>query len=200
MLVALLVLFGLGLGNLWELKKYFSLPLRSTYNFVLLSLASIGMAFGGYSAAQTKIKQEFRYERSLKQIGLWLNQNADAEKTVLLEPLGYVGYYSDRLMLDEVGLVTPRVVALKRLGIPASDYFYILRPDYYVLHCDDAFALQNRIVGEGLAEQYTRMLTIDPLDYDMQKPDYSKTGALQRNSCYDIWQRNSNKNIDVNGS
>jgi len=121
-LVIVLILFGLGLGNLWESIKSFSLHLKTLFYFALISMAAIGLVFGVYSANQTKIKQEYRFESSLKQVGLWLNQNAAYDKTVLLEPLGYSGYYSDRFMLDEVGLVTPRVVELKQLGISASEY------------------------------------------------------------------------------
>ena len=46
-------------------------------------------------------------------MGLWLQKNTPAGATVFLEPLGYVGFYSQRYMIVDVGLVSPKVVALK---------------------------------------------------------------------------------------
>ena len=77
------------------------------------------------------------------------------------------------------------------MRINAHDYLPILQPDYYVLHCDDAYRLQH-LNGDndwGFSKEYTHQTTFNPLNYDMLQPDYSRFGALQRNSCYDIWQR-----------
>lgn len=71
----------------------------------------------------------------LENIGVWLNQNTPEDSTILLEPLGYIGYYADRTMLDEVGLVTPRVVELHRQGVKSYDFYKYLWPDYILLQC-----------------------------------------------------------------
>ncbi|MFH2104161.1 MAG: hypothetical protein ABIJ39_12485 [Chloroflexota bacterium] len=191
-LVAVLILFGMGLGQLWDSSRAFPIFLRVFYSIALFSLVVMGLVFGGYNAELAKMKQEYRHDGALGNIGLWLRQNAPPSATVLLEPLGYIGYYSERIMLDEVGLVTPQVVALKGQGISANEYFRILQPDYYVLHCDDAMRLQGQIgeVDWGLSERYTLAVTFNPLNYDVLLPDYSSYGALQRNACYDVWRRN----------
>jgi len=192
-LVAVLILFGMGLGNLSSIVNGMSIRVKSMYYLSLIAFTGMVLLFGGFEANQKKLMQEFRFDSSLKRIGLWLSENSLPSETILLEPLGYVGYYSNRYMLDEVGLVTPKIVALKKLGIKAQDYLPILQPDYYVLHCDDAIGLQN-LNGDGsggLSEEYTHRTTFNPLNYDMQQPDYSRFGALQRNSCYDIWQRSN---------
>lgn len=192
LLVVVLILFGMGLGNLWGSISVSSFRIKSIYIFTLFSLAGMGLVFAGYEFIQIKMNQEYRHDNSLRRIGTWLNENSPPSATVLLEPLGYIGYYSDRYMIDEVGLVSPEVVALKKLGFTANEYFLIIKPDYYVLHCDDALRLQDekREKGWGLADHYTRQATYNPLSFDIQQPDYSNFGGLQRNSCYEVWQRN----------
>ena len=75
----------------------------------MISLIIVGISF----ARSVKERQFYRHDFSLKAMGLWLNKNSSADSTILLEPLGYVGYYSDRTMIEEVGLVTPAVTKLK---------------------------------------------------------------------------------------
>jgi len=51
-----------------------------------------------------------------KKIGLWLRDNAPEGSEVLLEPLGYIGYYAGPSIRvrDEIGLVSPAILALRR--------------------------------------------------------------------------------------
>jgi len=60
-----------------------------------------------------------------KAMGLWLKTNTPPKSIILLEPLGYVGYYSERVMIEEVGLVTPAVTNLKlqQLGMKSIQPF-----------------------------------------------------------------------------
>jgi hypothetical protein len=189
-LLVILILLGLELGTIWE-------HLESRRNLkigyiAVLSLALIAALVLGFQRAnEYKDKQFYRQDESLKAIGLWLNQNAPVDATVLLEPLGYVGYYSDRTMIDEVGLVTPRIVDLKRQNVDADYYFSIFQPDYYVLHCDDSLRLQG-LAGKpntGFARQYRLIQTYNPLQFDPLDQRSISTNALPRNSCYQIWQR-----------
>jgi hypothetical protein len=65
---------------------------------------------------------------------------------VLLEPIGFVGYYAPVVVIDEIGLVTPRVAERRRRG--AGWYFDTIeaeRPEWLVvragvLRTGDAFA------------------------------------------------------------
>ena len=71
-----------------------------------------------------------------KQIGLWLKQNAvTPHDTVFLEPLGYIGYYSNLKMYDFPGLSSEEVVSARiklntDLWILLIEY---LHPDWLVL-------------------------------------------------------------------
>lgn len=106
----------------------------------------------------------------LQDIGLWLNENTPEGSTILLEPLGYIGYYADRVMLDEVGLVTPRVVALHKAGVRGHEFYLYLWPDYVLLQC-------TQPMGDiGMYYERVRM-------FDNGYP----------RACYDIWESISNK-------
>src|SRR5262249_48089713 len=62
-------------------------------------------------------------------IGKWLKENARATDSVYLEPLGYVGYFSGLHMDDFPGLVSPKVVGIRRQlppDIEPADVYMLL--------------------------------------------------------------------------
>ncbi len=152
---------------------------------LLTLLLLVGCAvFGRIRAEAAQQVQVFRHERSLKAIGLWLAANTSADAEIMLEPLGYVGYYSRRVLRDEVGLVTPAVVESKLAGqMDVLAYISILNPDYIVVHCDDVLRWQQRKATAFLAH-YRFEVRVDPLDF--------ATGGRQsvaRGACYEVWGR-----------
>jgi hypothetical protein len=106
---------------------------RPTWSWAVVALLAVGLL--GYlhhegQAAQRVQRAELAVR---KQIGLWLRENTGAGVRVALEPIGYVGYYSGRRILDEVGLVSPEMIPLNREG--AGWFGRMLkrhRPDYVV--------------------------------------------------------------------
>jgi hypothetical protein len=71
-------------------------------------------------------------------IGEWLRENTGPTDTILLEPIGYIGYFSGRHILDYPGLVTPEVVRLRR--DKGADYVMTiaeLRPDWVVVRAEE---------------------------------------------------------------
>lgn len=61
-----------------------------------------------------------------------------AHETVFLEPLGYIGYYSNLSMRDTPGLCAPDVVALRRQGILSmAALAAALKTDWVVLRASD---------------------------------------------------------------
>ena len=111
---------------------------------------AFGLAFGAWppwslsatlllllcSAYQMRVQQREIEEGNRKQIGLWLRQHAAAPTdTVFLEPLGYIGYYSQLKMLDIPGLSAPEVMAAERKlkSVAPADLIPELRPDWLVL-------------------------------------------------------------------
>ena len=53
--------------------------------------------------------QEPRY-RDYQEVGLWLKDNMSEGDLIVLEPLGYTGYYSQRTIHDIPGLVSPSII------------------------------------------------------------------------------------------
>jgi hypothetical protein len=187
---AFMILLGAGLAELWGARGSFRPWARRAYPVALLVILALGLAQGMQAAYRTQDNQVFRHELSLKAIGEWLRKNTAADATVLVEPLGYIGYYSERHMYDEVGLVTPKIVELKRQGLTAPDYVEVLKPDYYVIHCDDALRwLAGDEPDAGFfVRNYTRRVAFNPVAFDpgevYEDPSYA---AFARNACYEVW-------------
>lgn len=78
--------------------------------FVVLSGLSV-IAVGQLALSYSAGKQEFGYRAD---VGRWLRQQAAPGATLLLEPAGYIPFYSDLKTYDEVGLVSPVVLAYIR--------------------------------------------------------------------------------------
>ncbi len=63
--------------------------------------------------------------------GQWLQQHTSQDSTVAAIEVGTIGYYSQRQVLDLLGLVTPGAKAYLRRKDTAG-FFQVLAPDYYV--------------------------------------------------------------------
>ena len=68
------------------------------------------------SARQMKAKQEIVYTGNLRRIGEWLHAHAQPTDHVFMEPLGYIGYFSQLPTDDYPGLSSPRMVAARKAG------------------------------------------------------------------------------------
>ncbi len=112
-------LFAEGLG--WLLKKVVGLEGGHAHAFIIAPvLVLLGAAnlfiLGLRTERYTQLQQ---YEEHLREeIGLWLKSNAAPGSRVLLEPLGYIGYYAgpDLKIEDELGLVAPKVLEFRKSG------------------------------------------------------------------------------------
>jgi len=69
-----------------------------------------------------------------KEIGLWLKHHASPGDSVFLEPLGYIGYYSNLKTYDFPGLSSPEVIkAFKNGAVSYAALIEKLRPTWVVL-------------------------------------------------------------------
>ena len=74
--------------------------------FVVLLFAQAVIVLPELSALQG-------YETGVGQAtGQWIARCTPTDATVMLEPLGYVGYYSDRRIIDLGGLISPKFASL----------------------------------------------------------------------------------------
>jgi hypothetical protein len=187
-----LILAGLALGRFWDDLK------GARYGYFLYAgflsiLLVTGLGLGFISASNARTTQFYRQDGTLKEMGLWLRQHTPAGTRVLLEPLGYVGYYSDRDMLDVVGLVTPTVVTLKQAGVSdVYQYLKVLQPTVMIIHCDDSLNWQARQDPNGnyFISNYHQAASFNPLSFKPKNSGGSTfVDTLSRNSCYEIWEK-----------
>jgi hypothetical protein len=99
-----------------------------------LLIALLGMR--GLPEVQRELYQAQQGEERLrKPIGIALREIVLPGQRVMLEPIGYIGYYSRARVLDAVGLVSPEALSFYRRDIvsPYLEMMYTLRPEYALL-------------------------------------------------------------------
>jgi hypothetical protein len=112
---------------------------HSVTGTVMQTLVILAVAGGHLSALPARMEKHRQlqgFEKHLrKEIGLWLKENAEPGSRIFLEPIGYIGYYAGPAMkvYDEIGLVTPEVLELRKSG-PCWHVNALkrLKPDYVV--------------------------------------------------------------------
>jgi hypothetical protein len=83
---------------------------------------------------QTWVQQREIEDNHRRPLALWLHEHAKPDQRIYLEPIGYIGYYSDRLIWDWPGLVTPEIVKLHHeLGVDRITIIPHLMPEWMVL-------------------------------------------------------------------
>ncbi len=115
------------------------------------------------AARQMRLQQEIIENGLRREIGLWLRHHARTpHDTVMLEPLGYIGYYSGLDMLDFPGLGSKKMVeTLKRLGPSRkNEAFLELKPDWLVLRPHE-IAFQIFVQQGPLLENYDQVQIFD---------------------------------------
>lgn len=100
--------------------------------FLAMIIASGISVYGSWHDAN----QELAYEKTIWQpIGHWIKANSDPDATVALESIGGVGWYSDRYIWDEGGLVSTKTYTLNKETPGNINVLAILKtyhPDVYI--------------------------------------------------------------------
>jgi hypothetical protein len=115
------------------------------------------------TAWQLRVQQREIENGTRKQIGLWLRQQAASPTdTVFLEPLGYIGFYSQLKMFDTPGLCAPEVVAAERKLQTTSLAKVIaeVQPDWLVLRPVEADPVR-KAKPRLLTETYSTVRVFD---------------------------------------
>jgi hypothetical protein len=115
------------------------------------------------TAWQLRVQQREIENGTRKQIGLWLRQQAASPAdTVFLEPLGYIGFFSQLKMLDTPGLCAPEVVAAeKKLQTTSlAEIIAEVQPDWLVLRPAEADPVR-KASPRLLTEAYSTVKVFD---------------------------------------
>lgn len=113
--------------------------------YVASVVGILGMTVLSIFLLYWQIKPVQDYEDQVRTpLGLWLKQNTPEGSFILLEPIGYIGYYSERRILDAVALISPQVLPYHQgdLYFPYNlpNVALALCPDYCVFRYPDEFA------------------------------------------------------------
>lgn len=109
---------------------------------VVVQIASLAA-----TAWQMRTQQRVIEDGVRRPIGEWLRAHAGPGDTVLMEPLGYIGYYSRLKTYDFPGLSSREVVAAVRSGVMRyADLIVRLQPTWLVMR-------PTEIAGKDFAER-----------------------------------------------
>jgi hypothetical protein len=136
--IGIIFIFNILSDYLFKYQK-----LLSTALFVFIILFSILTLISKLN----QMNREFQYEQSVrKPIGKYLNKSTPINSTVFLEPIGIIGYFSNRYIYDDAALISPIFLEINRLPYNASSVYKkinLVKPDYLVLRNKDLSEFYN---------------------------------------------------------
>jgi hypothetical protein len=191
-LLGFITLSGLLAQALSVSRKIASPTAASFLRFSSLVVLLMTLLVGGWltvqSAKQLKLQQAIIENGTRREIGLWLHEHAAPGDAVLLESLGYIGYFSGLKTYDIPGLSSRKVVELERRGV--RDWGTIiaeLHPEWLVLRPGEIGEI-SQTHPHLLDEQYIRARDFDVLDRVAQLPIYGRK-YLEYDSVFILFHR-----------
>lgn len=158
--------------------------LKSLGAIPLVAALAYGLLF---SIPQMRVHQWIIEEQTRMPVGYWLRQNVSAQETVFLEPIGYIGYFSQRRILDWPGLVSPKVVeSRERVGTEAWTVIQDLKPDWLVLR---PHALADFTQNRGLPNHFQAVAQVDSLPALQPYVDWPGYDFLSADARFTILRR-----------
>lgn len=153
--------------------RYWALGVRGLASLLtpnaqrLLLGALAALLFARLPSVATDIAAAQRLEDEVRRpLGLWLAQNTAPHERIMLEPIGYIGYFSKRPVLDIIGLVSPEVLPYYRRDVrfPLGEIITRFRPHVLVLRREERDALHayERATGRRLLDGKYRFLLAYP--------------------------------------
>jgi hypothetical protein len=110
------------------------LPGRIAIAAALVLALACAMGYeASLGASQIRVQQSVIEDQNRTQVGLWLRKHVRPGERVYLEPLGYIGYFSNARMMDYPGLVSDEVVQARRRGKNFWTLVGDLKPEWMVL-------------------------------------------------------------------
>jgi len=156
----------------------------------LLSLGLVGVFLGVYvlGTIQLTSQQALVEEKVRKQIGLWFAEHMEPGQTIHLEPIGYIGFYSNAKLYDWPGLTSLEMVeSRKRNNNDRAAVINDLQPDWLVLRPGEykqLFADPQFRAGYTFVKEFSSIEELDALGWVPGK-GYHYTDAR-----FAIFQRN----------
>jgi hypothetical protein len=198
-LVAGAIAFGQARGVLEGLQRQSGSPAADGLRRALWLLAG-GVVLGSLvmttlMARQARLETRIIAGNVRGAIGVWLHEQARSpSETVFLEPLGYIGFFSNLRMLDYPGLASPEVVAARRRAVskayPGSwpELIRDLRPDWLVLRPFELSAIVRKD-PQLLGEAYDHVKTFDATPEIARQSFVPVPAFLEYDGTFEIYRR-----------
>jgi len=157
--VAVVGMIGLRmLGS--QLKEAFSRlrPRQRVYELLNVTVLVLAPLFIFYARPLLDLLpgQQPQTETSMHlAVGQWLRKNASSDATVIAGNIGFIGYFSQLRVLDDVGLVSPEVLPfLANSHGDSAPLIDVFRPDYLALEWREVVTMQAEITRLQCAKTF----------------------------------------------
>jgi hypothetical protein len=156
--VAAAVLLG-SLYGFWAVVQRY-VPAKLTARFIRAACAVYVLAIVAvlpFTFHSDKYLQKYIESGVRKQMGLYLGRVSFPSDTIASESLGYVGYYSRRVIYDYPGLCSRTVIHYLRTHPEHRDkldMMHALRPTYIVLRPKERFGDNGKDLAPWLPREY----------------------------------------------
>jgi len=149
---------------------------------LVLLLVSVGIRTGTVSySAHCKI---VKWQNIRKELGLWFKNNTDRSALIALEPIGAVGFYSERRILDMGGIVKTDIWPYLREGVSNTQLIFAYlnekKPTYLVDY------LENRALGRtatAYPDCFSRVASVNPIGYGLDNLELCSAYLIYRFHC-----------------
>lgn len=157
---------------------------------VILSVAFLALNLWTLPAVARQLAQQQTWieNGTRRKIGEWLAHEAHAGDTVFLEPLGYIGYFSNLKTYDFPGLSSREMTrAIRAVGTEWSALIKELSPDWLVLRPREVEKIE-REKPSLLSTYYTLAKRFDVFD-ELQSSDIRGRGYLESDARFVVFHR-----------
>ena len=120
-------------------------------------VASVALSVAVVPRVLATLREGQRVEESVRiPIGLWLHEHAAPTDRVMLEPIGYIGYYSHLPVIDVIALVSPEVLDCYSPVFPSPrhELWHRFQPEWLLLRAGEMQELQRDELALPAADRF----------------------------------------------
>ncbi len=130
------VFAGLCIGSLPNLFRWASkeakIPRLQPVGVVLAVICLVVVTYNGYEHSIPKERLDGTKHADYKWLSEWLNANTDPDSTIAYYEVGYLNWYTDREIIDLLGLTNPELFEPIRESHDFSGPFLAANPDWWI--------------------------------------------------------------------
>jgi 4-amino-4-deoxy-L-arabinose transferase-like glycosyltransferase len=164
---------------------------RAALALPLLVLGAIGgeRAWLFHETERSMRIQQQEIETNVRtEIGKWLKDRLVAGDRVYLEPIGYIGYFSQAKILDTPGLVAPEFTRLLKTTGNTCEAALALRPEWLVVRPQEWMNLNSK--GAAFSANYKVAKVFDARPALHAMKNVPNRSFLLFDACFLVCQRN----------